>query len=218
MDEAELKSHNFQKMISLLESVDSAILKKVSDVVSSLPIDEIDIESGVKENIISVFGNKDGSFILNELKDITSEISELSDLFSEKLENVLERFLSTLFIDFEQSRIAEITKMLIPLTIGCPPIINEVRYQKVKNFSNSNFIGCKIVTSIRPVFGVSEEISEENIVTQIITHELLLRYYKNGKSKDFYVTLDEHDLEVISRTIERAKKKNTSLMRLFNAD
>jgi hypothetical protein len=71
----------------------------------------------------------------------------------------------------------------------------------------------RIISDIRPVF--SEDIKQKPVAAAI-THTLNISYHESGDHKDFYVVLDQVDLEEIEKVIKRALVKNETLDQLLS--
>ena len=69
------------------------------------------------------------------------------------------------------------------------------------------FCSSRILSDIRPVFADSLETAS----AAVITHNLQIAFHHLGKHEEFYVTLQEGELQQLKETIERAQKKNTTL-------
>lgn len=70
------------------------------------------------------------------------------------------------------------------------------------------YCSAKILSDIRPVFG---EDVKSRPVAATITHSLKISYHENGDHKNFYVVLDEFDLDALEKIIKRAKLKADTL-------
>ena len=66
----------------------------------------------------------------------------------------------------------------------------------------------KIISDIRPVFGENIKVKP---VAATITHSLKISYHENGDHKEFYIVLDEVDLDELEQVIKRAKTKTETL-------
>ena len=66
----------------------------------------------------------------------------------------------------------------------------------------------RIISDIRPVFG--DDVKEKPVAATI-THTLNIGYHEGGDHKEFYVVLDEVDLEEMEKVIKRAKVKSETL-------
>jgi hypothetical protein len=70
----------------------------------------------------------------------------------------------------------------------------------------------KIISDIRPVFG--DDVKEYPVAAAIL-HTLILSYHENGDHKEFFITLDEVDLNSLQTAIKRAKNKADTITRLM---
>jgi hypothetical protein len=71
----------------------------------------------------------------------------------------------------------------------------------------------RIVSDIRPVFG---EDVKQRPVAATITHTLNITYHEAGDHKEFYVVLDQVDLEEMEKAIKRAMAKDETLDQLLS--
>jgi len=69
-----------------------------------------------------------------------------------------------------------------------------------------------IVSDVRPVFGQDVK---SRPVGAVITHTLKLAYHEGLDHKEFFITLDEVDLEELQEVFDRAKQKSQSLTTLL---
>jgi hypothetical protein len=75
------------------------------------------------------------------------------------------------------------------------------------------FCDAKVLTNLRPVFGPDVKVSP---LGAVITHTLKIEYHRNSKHREFYLSLDHHDLDKLIAALERAKQKNATLKALLN--
>ena len=68
-----------------------------------------------------------------------------------------------------------------------------------------------IMTDMRPVF----DKAEERPVGCEISHTLEITYHEHGDHKEFFVALDDDDLETIKKAIQRAEAKSASVKSLI---
>jgi hypothetical protein len=66
----------------------------------------------------------------------------------------------------------------------------------------------KIISDIRPVFG---EDVKSRPVAAAVTHTLKISYHEDGDHKQFFVILDDVDLDELQEIVERAKTKAGTL-------
>jgi hypothetical protein len=71
----------------------------------------------------------------------------------------------------------------------------------------------KIISDIRPVFGEDIKVKP---VAATITHSLKISYHENGDHKEFYIVLDEVDLDQLEKMIKRAKTKADTLTQVLS--
>ncbi len=71
-----------------------------------------------------------------------------------------------------------------------------------------SFIGARIVTEVRPIFGSHPEDTPERA---LIVHMLKVTYREQGQDKDFFVALDTTDVGTLSNVLDRADTKAESL-------
>jgi hypothetical protein len=76
------------------------------------------------------------------------------------------------------------------------------------------FVGARILTDIRPVFGVDVSAPPSEA---LIIHNLQISYHENDEHKEFYVALDARDLEVLANVLDRARRKTRSLKAVLDA-
>lgn len=76
------------------------------------------------------------------------------------------------------------------------------------------YCDARIISDIRPVFG---DDVEERPISAVITHTLKLGYDVMGEHKEFFVVLDEQDLNALQGVIERAQAKGDTLTEMLNA-
>ncbi len=78
----------------------------------------------------------------------------------------------------------------------------------------NNFISCRIVSDIRPIFDFD---IEQEPIAGVITHNLHIHYDSelNGIHKDFFICLDSSDIENLIEALIRAERKEESLGKLL---
>jgi hypothetical protein len=73
--------------------------------------------------------------------------------------------------------------------------------------------GTRIYSDIRPIFSPSAD----TILGSVIIHNLNISYHQDGTHKDFYVALDNDDIQALKKLIERAEKKTAQLKSVIQA-
>lgn len=66
----------------------------------------------------------------------------------------------------------------------------------------------RVLTDVRPVFDTKQQASPQ---ASIIVHTLNIHYQQDGAHKEFFVALDDDDIQTFLATLERAKAKSKSL-------
>ncbi|MCP3882922.1 MAG: hypothetical protein GY701_31670 [Sulfitobacter sp.] len=75
------------------------------------------------------------------------------------------------------------------------------------------FVGARVLTDLRPIFGEEADGGPEGA---ILSHALKFEFvHDEGHLGNFYVVLDDEDLEVLSGAIDRATQKAASLKELL---
>lgn len=83
------------------------------------------------------------------------------------------------------------------------------RFEYDRVFSKAN-----VSTDIRPIFGAS---TEEAPKVAMLAHTLNIHYLHDGRHREFYVALDEVDLESLIEELESARLKADSLGAILKA-
>ena len=74
------------------------------------------------------------------------------------------------------------------------------------------FQGARIMTDLRPVFGIEAEM---HVSGAIVKHELKIEFADREGFKHFFVTMDDADVRGLKLTLERAEKKAQVLRSLL---
>ncbi|HMI64879.1 MAG TPA: hypothetical protein VK517_02520 [Cyclobacteriaceae bacterium] len=76
------------------------------------------------------------------------------------------------------------------------------------------FLNGRVITDIRPIFGID---IEQEPSCGLIVHNLHIHYQKETESshKDIYMVLDSSDIRALKEVLERAEKKEASLLRIM---
>lgn len=76
------------------------------------------------------------------------------------------------------------------------------------------FLNGRIITDIRPIFGIDVE---QQPSCGLIVHNLHIHYQQESESshKDIYITLDSSDVRALKELLERAEKKEASLLSIM---
>ncbi len=99
-----------------------------------------------------------------------------------------------------------ITKLLNLDNVTIASKVELLRIDYPKTFHDA-----KIYTDIRPIFAKPEE----RPVGAAITRMLKIEYHELGEHKEFFVALDEEDLQKMKKAFQRAETKTSSLRSLL---
>lgn len=75
------------------------------------------------------------------------------------------------------------------------------------------FCDARIISDIRPVFG--EDVKSAPVAATI-GHALRIAYHEGLEHKEFFVSLDEYDLNELEDVVKRAKKKSDTLTKFLS--
>lgn len=79
------------------------------------------------------------------------------------------------------------------------------------------FLNAQVLTDLRPIF---DDDSDNNLEPEgaLLSHTLSLHFIRSDRTHDnFYVVLDEDDIEILQQAIDRAMKKSEALKRKLQA-
>lgn len=107
-------------------------------------------------------------------------------------------------IDFEK----RLNKLL-----SIKAVIISFKIESLRQDYQNTLHDAKILSDIRPIF----DKPEERPVGCAIAHTLEIEYHEAGEHKEFYVVLDNDELQKMKRIIQRAETKATSLKSLLKA-
>jgi len=76
------------------------------------------------------------------------------------------------------------------------------------------FSNARVVSDIRPIFDFGVDDTDPALVG--IVHNLKLTYLNNGQLKEFFLALDDSDLQVLTKSLSRATQKAEKLREIAN--
>lgn len=85
--------------------------------------------------------------------------------------------------------------------------------RKIENeylLNEKNFESIKVITDIRTVFDKNE------LIGSTIVNKLKITFFENDESKDFFVAVDEHDIENIIKDLQEAQINNSYIKNNLN--
>jgi hypothetical protein len=74
--------------------------------------------------------------------------------------------------------------------------------------NENTLTGIKVISDIRPVFNFDLESQNR---TALILHKMHFTFQKGSSNRDIFLTMDAEDLKIVSKSIERAIKKDEIL-------
>jgi hypothetical protein len=75
------------------------------------------------------------------------------------------------------------------------------------------FTRARIVTEILPVFVNIDDTPK----AAIISHQLSIHYFQDGRHREFYLAIDEEEIDDLMEVLERAKRKGASLQKFLDS-
>lgn len=144
---------------------------------------------------------------------LTDIVESLFSVFSLKLENdlPLDVFVRE-FVDAlkEEGIFKEnLENELIELLSIKESIFLTLKAYNLANDRGKILINTRIVTDIRPLFGINEE--SDDLKGNIITHNLKVSYKEDSQDKSIYFALDTDDLIKLKEEIIRAERKELTI-------
>jgi hypothetical protein len=194
----QLSPDTFELIASALEKAPLAggLKELTAAVVQQVPVLK---QQEIKDIIRAVFSL--GVFMTDEDTPLSENLSNLSRAMqtSDKPELTLSDHESAAF----EKRLERL------LTIKTVVISSKV--QRLRLEYPVTFHDAMILTDMRPVF----DKPEERPVGCAISHTLEITYHEHGDHKEFFVVLDDDDLETIKKAIQRAEVKSASMKSLL---
>lgn len=130
-------------------------------------------------------------------------VEEFADQVSDALESIPEADLR--LPHAERAKFKE--NLIALLSADFFTVVFKLRDLEIEH--ERTFCTARIVTDLRPVFGVNVE---DGPKAMLLVHNLRLAYHKgNEKAQDFYVSLDSDDLRMLRQLIDRAEAKARAL-------
>lgn len=195
--ELKIPQDDFESLIELLNTSEdefNALVEDIEGIDSNLKLDEIEKKlQEITSNYKLIFG----LYFTFCKFDVAEEkfAKQLSEYYHSQIESETEGGIDT------QNRILRLLKKENPLRLAIKSLILQ---QEVSNA----YIDSRIITDIRPVFSSKEE---KTIIGSVVTNNLKISYSNNDQKMDFFVSLDEEDLNLLKKTIERAIDKTKVL-------
>jgi len=110
--------------------------------------------------------------------------------------------------DYDQSTFE---RRLVSL-LGVESLVVSARAVDIQHEYEKLFASARIVSDIRPVFGISAV----KLIGAMVVHNLKIRYFENGEFKESYFALDNADLENLRKVLDRAEVKTAELKQMIS--
>lgn len=133
----------------------------------------------------------------------------LADLMAAVDENIEVGKISLNLLEKERLEANLLVLLKVP-SLGISVKANSVLFENEKSLTSS-----RVLSEVRPVFGLEED----EIGGAVIIHTLRLEYFTKGDGgqKDFYVHLDDDDLDDLISRLHRAKNKSVKIKEMLEA-
>lgn len=193
-----LSPDTFELLVSALENAPLAggLKKLTAAVVQQLPVLK---QQEIRDILRTVFSLS--AFTTDEDTTLSENLANLTTAMQTSGEPDLK--LS------DQERAAFEKRLEKLLTIKTVAISSKA--QRLRLEYPVTFHDAMILTDMRPVF----DKPEERPVGCEISHTLQITYHEHGDHKEFFVALDDDDLETIKKAIQRAEAKASSVKSLI---
>jgi len=108
---------------------------------------------------------------------------------------------------FLKTMLARVSKLL-PKLLAVDTVRIRSKAAYLRTDHARAFKSARVLTDLRPIFGLNESTTIEGAV---VMHTLKLEYYQDDFARDFFVTLDDVDLETLRLAVVRAQNKAKAL-------
>lgn len=198
--------------------------------IKKLPPDAFETIAGALEKAPVVGGLKEltsevvkqtPSFQKQEIEDILRAVFSLSVLMTDEDTPLLES-LSSLTRAMQTSGNADLTlseqqktevEKRLERLLRIKGVVIASKVQRLRLEYPITFHDAIVLTDIRPVF----DKPEEQPIGCAISHTLRIAFHENGEHKEFFVALDDADLQTLKKAVQRAEAKATGVKALLRA-
>ncbi len=195
-----LSPSDLNSLVVALEKAKSA--GRVKDVTNAVIKDVPTLNRSDAESILRTLFSL-YAFIADEETPLSEHLSELTSAMqaSGRKELTLSEEEK---VEFEQ----RLRKLLSVKTVLISSKVERLRLDYPNTLHDA-----KILSDIRPIF----DNPNEPPVGCAIAHTLEIEYHESGEHKEFYVVLDDDDLQKMKRIVQRAETKSASLKTLLKS-
>jgi hypothetical protein len=196
-------------LIKLLNLPDDSVKKLINAVEGVQPklfADDLSMELISKVKGVS---HDDIAAIIDALISLFS-VGTHQDIRPEELaEQVVEAMVETNIGDLHLSREKqELFRERLTRLFKIETLVIVAKALNVLMGNENNFCSARILTDIRPVFGSDPGVAPN---AAVIVHMLNLSYHHEGEIKEFYVAMDNVDIQSLREALDRAELKTQSL-------
>ena len=145
------------------------------------------------------------------LMDSITELSSVRHATSASAAEIGARVLASDPFDSEEDALQTLLAQRVVEVLDCSNVRLAGKALELGSIRERVFGFAEIHTDLRPVFGDDDDLVAES---GVLAHVLRLHYISSeGSHNDFFVALDNQDLEMLRYTIDRAEKKSETLLR-----
>lgn len=195
-----------KKVLDLQDSVFESVIGALKEAVPTLHVENLasQVASKVKgihadevtallESIMALYLFKDANDmeteqIIEDIADVIDESPDFDDISEDNKKLSVERLSKLLSLEGA-----------IKITSKAMTLLYSYQYL---------FMGARIFTDIRPIFDSGIDRSP---TSALVVHTLKIEYQENNEKKEFFLALDEFDIQQLQSQLDRAERKTESL-------
>ncbi len=113
---------------------------------------------------------------------------------------------------FSESEGRTAAERITQLLVADGPVSFVAKVQDIMTDHQRVFCSCRVLTDIRPVFLEDVAVHPKEVV---IIHTLKITYHENGDHKEYYIALDNADVDKMINALERAASKGKTITALL---
>jgi len=207
---------NLLKILQLKESSFKTFIKTVSEIPPKVYPEEILLEAISKIKLEATSKAK-----LETSKEQPNIVQTLLSLLvnrgvsEEETTNYVEILISEDLIKalkIDKKEVEVLKKRLISI-FNVEPLIISAKATNVLFEYYSTFGRARVLTDIRPVFSAGKDTTPK---AAMIVHSLNIHYHQESLHKEFYVELDDNDIQELIDNLRRAQSKSKKLKKVLD--
>lgn len=154
---------------------------------------------------------------VSEISDTLFSLFPLIIAASKPVNEVIEQLIGAVRVQapedsqIDDGRIEQLRNNLQKL-LRVPSIYIGAKATSVLTDNQSNFLNARVLTDVRPIF----ELESTDVSGAVILHNLKVTFSSQGEDKEFFVALDDEDVETLISTLQRAQQKAATLREFFD--